>query len=102
MQELYGTERETDLVNLLQDPHKGTLGPRAKQRLHRNLGQTCLQFLEDLLGKQGDCGSLWGKNFGDTGLGNNHQCELLQTWPFCKNMAPPFSTEKPQAKQQTR
>ena len=28
------------------------LGPRVKQRLHRNLGQTCLQFLEDLLGKQ--------------------------------------------------
>ena len=29
------------------------LGPRVKQRLHRNLGQTCLQFLENLLGKQG-------------------------------------------------
>ena len=29
------------------------LGPRAKQRLHRNLGQTLLQFLEDPLGKQG-------------------------------------------------
>ena len=28
------------------------LGPRAKQRLHRNLSQNCLQFLEDLLGKQ--------------------------------------------------
>ena len=28
-------------------------GPGAKQRLHRNLGQTCLRFLEDLLGKQG-------------------------------------------------
>ena len=28
------------------------LGPRTKQRLHRNLGQTCLWFLEDLLGKQ--------------------------------------------------
>ena len=27
--------------------------PRAKERLHRNLGQTCLWFLEDLLGKQG-------------------------------------------------
>ena len=26
---------------------------RAEQRLHRNLGQTCLWFLEDLLGKQG-------------------------------------------------
>ena len=29
------------------------LSPRAKQSLHRNLGQTRLQFLEDLLGKQG-------------------------------------------------
>ena len=29
------------------------LGPRAKQNLHRNLGQTCQQFLEDLLGKMG-------------------------------------------------
>ena len=29
------------------------LGPRAKQRLHRYLGQTRLQFLENLLGKQG-------------------------------------------------
>ena len=29
------------------------LGPRAKQSLHRNLGQTWLQFLEDILGKQG-------------------------------------------------
>ena len=28
-------------------------GPRAKQRLHSNLSQTCLWFLEDLLGKQG-------------------------------------------------
>ena len=29
------------------------LGPKAKQSLHRKLGQSCLQFLEDLLGKQG-------------------------------------------------
>jgi len=29
------------------------LGPRAKQSLHRNLGQTWLWFLKDLLGKQG-------------------------------------------------
>ena len=29
------------------------LGPRAKQSLHRNLGQTWLQFLEDFLGKEG-------------------------------------------------
>ena len=29
------------------------LGPRAKQRIHRNLGHTCLWFSQDLLGKQG-------------------------------------------------
>ena len=29
------------------------VGPGAKQRLHRNLGQNRLQFMEDLLGKQG-------------------------------------------------
>ena len=29
------------------------LGPRAKQRLHSNLGHTSLQFLEDLLRKSG-------------------------------------------------
>ena len=28
------------------------LGPRAKQRLQRNLGQTWLQFLKDLMGKE--------------------------------------------------
>ena len=50
-------EKETSLL-------KGTyrsscaLGSRAKERLHRNLGQTCLRFLEDLLRKRDDCGSL--------------------------------------------
>ena len=34
------------------------LGLRAEQRPHINLGQIWLQFLEDLLGKRGDCGSL--------------------------------------------
>ena len=29
------------------------LGPWAKQRLHRNLGQTCLHFLGDLMRKKG-------------------------------------------------
>ena len=39
----------------LKDSHRlsSAWGPRAKQRHHRNLGQTCLRFLEDLLGKQG-------------------------------------------------
>ena len=54
----------------------GALGPKAKWRHHRNLGQICLWFMEDLLDKQGDCGSLWGKDIGDKGLGNS-QHELL-------------------------
>ena len=39
----------------LRDAHRFTcaLDPREKQRLHRNLGWTRLQFLEYLLGKQG-------------------------------------------------
>ena len=53
------------------------LGPRAKRRLHRNLGQTWLQFLEDLLGKRGDCGSLWGKDIGGKGIQNIHQHVFL-------------------------
>ena len=42
-------------TRLLRGMHRVSyaLGPRAKQRIHRNLGQTCLQSLEDHLGKQG-------------------------------------------------
>ena len=45
---------------LLKGAHRVScaLDPRAKQRIHKNLGQTYLQILEDLLGKQGYCGSL--------------------------------------------
>ena len=71
--------RKTETL-LLTDTHRLSCaqGPRAKQRLHRNLGQTCLQLLEDLLGKQGgDCGSLCGKDIGGKSLRNNHQCEFL-------------------------
>jgi len=41
-------------TSLLKGTHRlsGALGPSAKQRLHRRLGQTCLQLMEDLLGKQ--------------------------------------------------
>ena len=53
------------------------LHPRAKQRFHRNLGEACLLFLEDLLGTQGDCSSLCGKDFGGKDLRNNHQPVLL-------------------------
>ena len=45
---------ETETL-LLKGAHRLScvLGPRAKQRLHRNLSQIWMQFLEDLLGKQG-------------------------------------------------
>ena len=64
---------------LLKGPHRVlcALGPRAKQRLHRNLGQTCLLFLEDPMEKQGVSGSLWGKDIGGKGLRNHHQHVLL-------------------------
>ena len=47
----------------------------------------------------GDCGSLWGKDIGDKALGNIPQDAFLWRWPFWENLAPPISTEKPQAKQ---
>ena len=73
------------------------LGPRAKQRLHRYLGQTRLQFLENLLGKQ--VTGLWVKDIGGKGLENNHQHVLLYRWPFWNNLAPPIRTKKSQVKQ---
>ena len=52
-------------------------GPRANQGLHKNLGQTHLQVLEDLLGKQGVavacCG---GKTLEVEGPGYNNWYEL--------------------------
>ena len=45
------------------------LGARLKGGLHENLGQTSLQVLEGLLGRQGSgsCGSLWEQNTGGRG-----------------------------------
>ena len=41
------------------------LGPRAKQGLHKNLGQTLPVGLIKYPGKTGiSCGSLWGQDFG--------------------------------------
>ena len=45
-------ETETPFLKCVHICSRG-LCPREKQSLHRNLGQTRLQFLEDLLGKQG-------------------------------------------------
>ena len=81
-------------------------GPRAKQRLHRNLGEIGLRFLDDLLGKQesrGDSGSLWGKDTGGKVLWNIRRWHaFLWRWPFWESLAPPIRAEKPQAKQQSR
>ena len=55
---------------------KAHTGSRAKQSLHRYLGWTWLQFLEDLLGKWGDSG-LWGKGIGSKALGNIHHYVIL-------------------------
>ena len=49
----------------------------------------------------GHCGLLWGKDIGGKAFGNNHDL-FLWRWPFWENLAPPISTEKPQAKQQSR
>ena len=73
-----------------------TLGPRAKQRLQRNL--TVLRGGSPR--KTGsDCGSLWGKDIGGKVLPNIHHPVFLWRWPFWENLAPPTSTEKLHAKQ---
>ena len=60
------------------------LGPRVKERLHRNLGQTWLQVRGSPGQTRGDCGSLWGKDSGGKVLGNNHQYKHLWTGHFGK------------------
>ena len=82
--------------------HSRTLGPSAKQSLHKNLGQTYLWILEDLLEKQvvtlAHCEerSLEKKFLGIIKImnapGGGHSGKL----------APPIRAENPQAKQQTR
>ena len=52
------------------------LGPRAKQRLYRNLGQTCLQFLEDLWENRVIV-TTCGGNKGGKDLGSVHQIVFL-------------------------
>ena len=54
VQELHGGLGETE-TPFLKGAHglSRALDPRADRGLHRNLGQTRLQFLEDILGKQG-------------------------------------------------
>ena len=62
-------------TTLLEGVHKAScaLGSRAKQGVHKNLGQTYLQVLEGLLGRQGllvaHCGN---KTLEVEVLGNNH------------------------------
>ena len=47
---------------------------------------------------RGECGLLCRKGNGSKALGNIHQHMILRRWSFWKNLAPPISTEKPQAK----
>ena len=89
---------------LLESVHRVlcALGPREKQKFHRNLGQTYLQMLEGLLGKQGVAVACCGGRTLEAEIpGNNYWCKLLCRLPFWKNMASPIRAEKPQAKQQT-
>ena len=70
-----------------------SLGPRAKQWLHRSLGQTYLCVLEGLLGR---CWSTVahrrGKDTGPEAPRNVHQHELSQRLPFWHwDLAPPNS-----------
>ena len=94
-------ETETPFLKCVHICSRG-LCPREKQSLHRNLGQTKLQFLEDLLGKQGLTALWWGKSIGGKALGNIHQHAFSWRWPFWENLAPPISAEKLQAKQKSR
>ena len=59
----------------LKDAHRLScaLGPRAKQKLHRNLGQTRMVLGESPGKTGGDRDSMWGNDSGGKGLWNNHQ-----------------------------
>ena len=85
--------------------HSWALGPRAKLNFHRNQGQTWLQFLEDLLGKQEWMSlvvgeghwkqSSWEWIFSSMPFaGGGHFGKI---WPY-----PSVNAEKPQGKQQPR
>ena len=78
-------------IPLLEGAHRiqCALGPRAKQRLHKNLGQTYLWVLEGLLGKQGSAVPHSGGMTLDAEIpGNNHCHELPWKLPFWKNTVP--------------
>lgn len=67
------------------------LGPRAKQSLHRNLGQTWLQFSEDLLGKQGWMCLVVGEGHWKLNSWEYSAAAFLWRWPFWENLAPHIS-----------
>ena len=75
------------------------LGHRAKQRLHNHLGQTWLQFLEDLLGKIGSkCGSLLGKArvLGIIISMCSSRCgHFGKIWPYPSGLRSPRPNDKP-------
>ena len=73
------------------------LGPKAKQRLHKNLGQTCLWFLEDLLGREGlaafHCGGRTLEVEAPENVSSPGGCHFRKIWHSCRH--------SPQAKPQT-
>ena len=74
------------------------LGLREKQRLHRTLGQTCLWFLEDLLGKQGVtvacCGwrTIEAKVSGIIISRNSRGGQFGKIWPYPSGLRSPDQT----------
>ena len=99
-----GTPQDWEKHTLLEGVHRLScaLVPREKQKIPKNLDQTYLQVLEDLLGKQGQLWLAVGKGIGGRGLRNNHWHKLLWKWPYWKKLALAIRAEKPQAKQKTR
>ena len=78
------------------------LGSRAKQSLQRNLVKPDCSSWRTSWENRGECGLLWGKDIGSKALRNIQQHAFLWRWPFWEDLASPISTEKPQAKQQSR
>ena len=75
-------------------------GSQGKAEAPEESGSDLTSVLEGSHGKrEGDCGSLWGKNIAGKALKNIHQHVFLYRWPFWENLAPVISTEKLQVKQ---
>lgn len=70
---------------------------QGKQGIHKNLGQTFLQLLEEFLGKQGsDVAHCGGKTLKVEVPRNNHWCELHWRLSFWKNLSSTIMAKNPQ------